>query len=116
EQVGDDQGDDNDNQGDGSTKSCMIEGGKVGQGIELEGNVDSGSSSAFKMSVNGNRSGGLVDVNAAGASFQCKGDKDNSSQCKASVTAGAKVHVQGSLDSCSQSAAHVTASEVKVQK
>jgi hypothetical protein len=113
EQVGDDPGDDQD--GD-SNKSCMISGGRVGDGIELEGNVDSGNSSKFKLRVNGNRSGGLVDVNAGGASFQCKGDKTSSSECKAKVTDGAKVHVRGTLDSCSQSAAQVTASEVKVQK
>ena len=105
-----------DDPGQGNSKACMIEGGKVGRGIELEGNVESGNSSHFKMNVNGNRSGGLVDVNANGASFQCKGDKTSSSDCKASVKSGAKVHVSGSLDSCSQSAAQVTASQVKVQK
>jgi hypothetical protein len=105
-----------DNPSQGNDKACMIEGGKVGRGIELEGNVESGNSAHFKMIVNGNRSGGLVDVSASGASFQCKGDKDNSSACKASVKSGAKVHVSGSLDSCSQSAAQVTASKVKVQK
>jgi hypothetical protein len=108
-------GDDPDGDGDG-TKSCMISGGRVGDGIELEGNVDSGNSSKFKLRVNGNRSGDLVDVNAGGASFQCKGDKTSSSECKAKVTEGAKVHVRGTLNSCSQSAAQVTASEVKVQK
>jgi hypothetical protein len=109
EQAGDDPGD----QG---AKSCMISGGRTGDGIELEGNVASGSSSRFKLSVNGNRSGGLVDVDASGASFQCKGDKTGSSECKASVKSGAKVHVRGTLDACSQSAALVKASEVKVQK
>jgi len=108
-------GDDDQDQG-GDNKSCMISGGRVGDRIELEGNVDSGNSSKFKLRVNGNRSGGLVNVNAGGASFQCKGDKDSSSECKAKVTSGAKVHVRGTLDTCSQSAAQVTASEVKVQK
>ena len=105
-----------DNPGQGNNKACMIEGGKVGRGIELEGNVASGDSSHFKMSINGNRSGGLVDVSANGASFQCKGDKTSSAQCKAKVGDGAKVHVSGSLDSCSQNAAQVTASKVMVQK
>jgi len=99
-----------------NNKACMIEGGKVGRGIELEGNVESGNSAHFKLTVNGNRSGGLVDVSAGAASFQCKGDKTSSAECKASVKSGAKVHVSGSLDSCSQSAAQVTASQVKVQK
>jgi hypothetical protein len=98
-----------------ASKTCIINGGKVAQGIELEGNVASGNSSSFKMDVNGNRSSGLVDVNASGASFSCNGQA-KSSDCKASLAAGNKVHVRGTLTSCSTSAASVTATEVKVQK
>jgi len=101
--------------GDQGTKTCMIEGGRVGAGIELEGNVDSGGSSQFKLRVNGNRSSGLVDVAASGASYKCNGKKGDS-DCKANLKPGVKVHVRGNLTSCSTSAASVTATEVMIQK
>ena len=101
--------------GDGGAKTCMIEGGKVGAHVELEGNVESGGSSQFRLRVNGNRSSGLVDVSAAGASYKCNGNKGNA-DCKANVRPGAKVHVRGALTSCSTSAASVTATEVMIQK
>jgi hypothetical protein len=109
------EGDDETGSGDQGTKTCLIEGGKVGSGIELEGNVDSGSSGQFKLRVNGNRSSGLVDVAASGASYKCNGDKGGS-DCKANLKPGAKVHVRGNLTSCSTSAAAVTATEVMIQK
>jgi hypothetical protein len=99
------------------TKTCLVSGGKVGQGIELEGNVSAGTFSAFQMAVNGERSSGLVDVSASAASFKCNGSKNaTDAECKASVTPGAKVHVRGTLMACTLSAAQVTAAEVKVQK
>jgi hypothetical protein len=101
--------------GDGGAKSCMIEGGKVGSHIELEGNVESGGSSQFRLRVNGNRSSGLVDVSASGASYKCNGNKGNS-DCKANLRSGAKVHVRGTLTTCGTSAASVTATEVMIQK
>lgn len=101
--------------GDGGAKTCMIEGGKVGSNIELEGNVESGGSGQFRLKVNGNRSSGLVDVTASGASYKCNGNK-GSSDCKANLRSGAKVHVRGNLTSCSTSAASVTATEVMIQK
>ncbi len=104
------------NQDGGASKDCIINGGKVGSRIELEGNVDSGGSDSFRLRVNGNRASDLVDVLASGATFRCKGDKTSSDACKASVKAGAKVHVRGTLTSCTTSAANVTATEVKVQK
>lgn len=107
--------DDNDTGDDGEPKTCLINGGKVGSGIELEGNVDSGSSSQFKLRVNGNRARGLVDVAASGASYVCNGKKGGS-DCKANLVAGAKVHVRGTLASCDMLAASVTATEVKIQK
>ncbi|MGE0454245.1 MAG: hypothetical protein AB7O37_16955 [Vicinamibacteria bacterium] len=100
--------------------SCAISGGRVGDGIELEGNVSSGSSAGFRLQVNGNRSSSLVDVDTAGASFQCTPasgpNAPTPAQCQASVASGAKVHVRGTLTSCSASAAQVRASEVRVQK
>ncbi len=99
---------------DGGAKTCMIEGGRVGAGIELEGNVESGGSSQFRLRVNGNRSSGPVDVSASGASYKCNGKK-GSSDCKANLKSGAKVHVRGNLTSCSTSAASVTATEVMIQ-
>jgi hypothetical protein len=101
----------------GDTKTCLISGGRSGEKIELEGDVASGSPTAFKMDVNGNRAGKLVDVSATAASFVCNGDKKGSpSTCQASVKAGAKVHVRGTLTSCTLDVAQVVATEVKVQK
>jgi hypothetical protein len=100
-----------------TSSSCSVNGGTVGQRIELEGNVASGSSASFEMSVNG-RSGLPIKVNASSASFKCIGGAKTSSdaECKASVTTGAKVHVSGTLMTCTTSSAEVTATEVKVQK
>ena len=106
----------NDNSNNDPTKTCLVEGGKVGRKIELEGTVDSGNASAFKVKINGERSSGLVDVSAAGAQFQCQGDKSSSTTCKDSVKPHAKVHVAGTLTSCTTSAAQVVATQVKVQK
>lgn len=103
------------NQGDDGPKACMISGGTAGSNIELEGNVDSGTSSQFTMRVNGNRSSGLVEVAAAGASYKCNGDK-STTDCKANLKAGVKVHVRGNLTSCSTTAASVTATQVMIQK
>jgi hypothetical protein len=100
-----------------SSKTCLISGGRGGEKIELEGNVASGSPTAFKMDVNGNRASRLVDVSASGAQFVCNGDKKGSSStCQASVKAGAKIHVRGTLTSCTLDVAQVVATEVKVQK
>jgi len=102
--------------GKDTPKACMIEGGKVGSGIELEGNVESGSSSQFRLRVNGNRSSGLVDVSASGASYKCNGNPKATTDCKSSLKAAAKVHVKGNLTTCTTSAASVTATEVMIQK
>ena len=61
-----------------SSSSCGVNGASLGQGIELEGDVSSGNSSAFKLSVNG-RASFPIDVNAAGASFKCVGNAKTSS-------------------------------------
>jgi len=105
----------NQGNGDDGTKTCMIEGGKAGSSIELEGNVDSGTDVQFKLRVNGNRSGGLVDVAAAAASYKCNGDKA-STDCKANLKPGAKVHVRGNLTACTTTLASVTATQVTIQK
>jgi hypothetical protein len=104
-----------DSSGD-SNKTCMIEGGKALSGIELEGSVSSGTALAFKLSVNGNRASGLVDVNASGAQFKCNGNPNSSGNCQDSVKAGAQVHVRGTLTTCSTTAATVVATQVMVQK
>jgi len=95
------------------TNACLIQGGKVGSNIELEGNVASGTSSLFTMEVQGNRAG-LVDVNAASAAWRCVGQ--SAPDCKAAFRTGNKVHVRGLLTTCSSTAALVNATEVKVQK
>jgi hypothetical protein len=99
------------------TSSCSVNGGKLGQGIELEGNVSSGAYPTFQMAVNG-RSGFPIDVNASSASVSCIGSAKATSaaECKASIKTGAKVHVGGTLMTCTTSSAAVTATEVKVQK
>jgi hypothetical protein len=107
--------DDGGDQGGDETKTCMINGGKLGAKIELEGNVESGDSNAFMMRINGNRASGLVSVAAAGASYVCNGKK-GAGDCKLSLVSGAKVHVRGTLTSCDLLASSVTATEVKIQK
>jgi hypothetical protein len=99
-----------------SPGSCLVNGGRVGQGIELEGDVSSGDYQAFQMSAAG--ANGLVDVSAAAASFRCIGNAKvpSDAECRLSVKSGAKVHVKGTLMACSTTKADVTASEVKVQK
>lgn len=106
-------------------KTCLIEGGKVGRGIELEGSVSSVSGTSFVMTVNGERASGTVTVDASGASFKCNGDNgkedngkggDNSGTCDATrLTGGEKIHVSGTLTSCSMTDAQVTASQVMLQ-
>jgi hypothetical protein len=112
---GGDNGDKDDDKGTSDTKSCMINGGKVGERIELEGNVASGNGSSFQLDVNGNRASGPVDVDASGASYKCNGKK-KATDCKASLASGDKVHVRGTLTSCTATAAKTTATEVMVQK
>jgi hypothetical protein len=97
-------------------KACMIEGGRVGDGIELEGTVASGTSASFFLRVQGNRSSGNVQIDAGGASFQCNGPKVTPAECQASVKSGAKVHVSGTLASCDLTSALARASKVMVQK
>jgi hypothetical protein len=101
---------------DTPTANCIINGGRMGDHIELEGNVASGTVSSFKLDVNGNRARQLVDVATSGPStYTCVGQAGKG-DCPPVPLAGAKVHVSGTLTSCSTSAALVTASEVKVQK
>lgn len=102
------------------TPSCVIQGGVVGSGIELQGTINSGSSSSFMLAVAGGRASVPVSVLAGSASFECTPasgpNAPTPAQCLASVTAGAQVHVRGTLSVCSTSAAEVAASLVRVQK
>jgi hypothetical protein len=101
-----------------TASACGISGGRVGAGIELEGDVDSGTSAGFQMRVNGERSSVLVGiVTSAATGFKCNGGaKLTDAQCKAAVTGGAKVHVSGRLDTCDAGGTTVSASQVMVQK
>jgi len=95
---------------------CIINGGRVGDGIELEGKVASGGAlPSFMMNVNGNRASGPVSIEAASAAVRCNGPSTTPLVCQARVTGGAKIHVRGTLTSCTTTAASVAASEVKVQ-
>jgi hypothetical protein len=105
-----------DHETDRSSANCIINGGRAGEAIQLEGNVASGSVSAFRLQVNGNRASGLVDVSTSGPSaYRCVGQAGKE-VCPPVSLVGSKVHVSGTLASCSTSAALVTATEVKVQK
>jgi hypothetical protein len=107
--------DDGDDDDGGETRACLINGGKVGQNIELEGNVNGTPGAAFRLKVNGNRARSLVDVNAAGASWKCNGKPDG--PCNATALKdGSKVHVSGTLNTCTMDSAMVTASRVMIQK
>jgi len=94
--------------------ACLIEGGQAGSNIELEGTVASGTSSLFKLDVQGQRADAPVDVNASGASWKCVGK--SAADCKGAFATGNQVHVRGLLTTCSSTAALVNATEVKVQK
>jgi hypothetical protein len=100
-----------------TTSTCFVAGGRVGQGIELEGRVASGNSQGFGLEVNGERAG-IVDVSASSAAYRCNGGGKNAlsdTECKATLVPGAKVHVRGTLMTCTATAATATASEVKLQ-
>jgi hypothetical protein len=108
---------DNDTNGTspGTAKTCLIEGGKVGAGVELEGSISEVTTKdkAFTMLVNGQRASDLVSVDASKAGFSCAGVKGT---CDSTlIVANARVHVSGKLDSCSLTEAKVTASAVKFQ-
>src|SRR4029450_13364764 len=62
-------------------KTCMISGGRAGQGIELEGSVVVAGFASFLMRVQGSRSSGNVQVDAGGASFKCNGSKVTAAEC-----------------------------------
>jgi hypothetical protein len=108
---------DDEDGGADESRTCAISGGRVGEGIELEGDVASGDATGFELHVNGNRvkNGAIVRVNTAGASFKCNG-KPTATECRATVKPSAKVHVSGRLGACDLLNAVVAAREVKVQK
>jgi len=106
--------------GNGPNSSCTINGGRVGDRLELEGDVVSGGAASFLLRVNGNRAGSPVLVDAASAEFECTPrsgpNAPTPAQCRASVMGGAKVHVSGTLSACDTASALVRASTVRVQK
>jgi hypothetical protein len=85
-----------------------INGGRVGERIELEGKVLSGDTQNFLLDVNGNRAQGPVEVSFGGTPT-CVGQARNG---PCNVTAGNQVHVRGTLETCER----VRADEVKIQK
>ena len=110
--------DETEDQTDPTERTCLISGGRVGAGIELEGSISSPTSTlggkSFTMAVNGQRSSGPVNVDYSGAQFTCAGIKGT---CDATlIQAGARVHVRGNLGSCSLEQAVVNASQVKFQR
>jgi hypothetical protein len=107
-----------DEDGDDAEKTCIINGGKVGTGIQLEGTADSGDAAAFVMTVNGNRASAPVNVDATAAEFKCsgKGKAPEGTECSSLLTAGTKVHVSGTLLTCDLSTAQVIATKVQIKK
>jgi hypothetical protein len=97
--------------------TCMINGGREGQGIELEGNVSGGAYPSFTMRVNGNRASGPVSVEAT--SVRCSPasgpNAPSPTQCEGRVSGSQRIHVSGTLQSCSLTAAVVTGARVTVQ-
>jgi hypothetical protein len=116
EVVGSDEDEGEDEDDTEAAGTCMINGGKVGQKIELEGNVSGAPSANFKLKVNGNRARGLVDVNAGGASWKCNGKPGGGTCDVASLKDGSKVHVSGNLSACTMESAMVAAARVTIQK
>lgn len=106
--------------GGGPSNACMINGARVGDRLELEGDVASGGAAGFVLRVQGNRASGPVRVDAAGAEFQCTPrsgpNAPTPAQCRDSVRGGAKVHVSGMLATCDTADALVRANTVQVQK
>jgi hypothetical protein len=101
---------------DNETKTCLINGGRVNEEIELEGSVfatPATGSHTFQMTVNGNRASKTVTVDTSSASFDCAGIKGTCSA--ALLIKDAKIHVRGTLTSCSLTTALVKATEVKFQ-
>ena len=96
--------------------ACVVDDGTIGRGIELEGDVTSGTAASFDMTAAGVK--GPVTVSASSAAYRCIGNAkaDTDEACKASLGTGAKVHVRGTLMACSAAKADVTALEVKIQK
>jgi len=112
--------DEDDDDGD-ETKTCMINGGRAGQRIELEGKVlAGGTSTSFMLKVQGNRASGSVSVDGSTATVQCNPSSGPNAippdQCLASVKEGAQVHVRGTLTTCTLTEASVKADKVIVQK
>ena len=106
--------DDDDDSDDSASGSCMIDGGREGDRIELEGDVLSGGGEAFEMTTN--RASKPVHVDASNADFKCNGNTAGDRECHEAVEPGAKVHVRGTLKECGSGSAEVTATQVKVQK
>jgi hypothetical protein len=96
-------------------RTCMISGGTVGSGIQLEGRFASGTAASFTMTVNGNRASGPVSVTASEGQVRCTGPSTTPTVCLARLTGGARIHVSGTLSSCDLTAASVAANEVKIQ-
>ena len=109
-------------EGSPTASTCVVNGGRKGQGIELEGTVSSGSWEQFNMTVNGGRAGGLATVKAdAATNYRCIGGAKTVTvdECKdlvAKESPKPKVHVRGTLTECTATLAEVSASEVKIQK
>jgi hypothetical protein len=103
-----------------SPAACMINGGRPGDGIELEGRVATGAYPTFTMNVNGNRASGPVSVVAgAAATVQCSPaggpNAPTTAECQARVSGNQRIHVRGTLTSCTPTDALVTASRIIVQ-
>ena len=98
--------------------TCMINGGRVGAGIELEGRVASALRyPSFMMTVNGNRASGPVTSWPARCSApRATAPIRRRPSVPGAFVDGARIHVRGTLTACDLASALVTASEVTVQE
>jgi hypothetical protein len=93
---------------------CTITAAQVGDGVDLQGRVESGDQTAFRLSVGADRASGPVGVNAGTATYVCVGMTGGN--CAATLGPATLVHVRGTFTGCNGSSPLVTASVVRVQQ
>jgi hypothetical protein len=111
----DDDDDDGDDPDDATNASCVVNGGRENDRVELEGTVSS-LTDGTNFFLDTNRSSQPVHVLAEQGDYRCNGNTAGDGECWDAAGPGARVHVRGTLTTCTANEAEVTATEVKVQK
>ena len=96
-------------------RTCMINGGRAGAGIELEGHVAGGALATFMMNVNGNRASGPVNVQAGAAALRCNGPNARRRRSARRVVTGGAASTSAARSPRAARRGERAASEVKVQ-